>query len=249
MAPAKQARLDMILVARGLAPTRARARDAILRGTVRVGGVVVTKPGTVVADAAPVEIDDAGAGFASRGAIKLMAALAAFDLEPSGRVAIDVGASTGGFTDVLLQRGAAKVYAVDVGRGQLIDRLAGDPRVVDFSGRDARALSAADIPEPVGAITADVSFISLTKVLGPPLARAAPGCWLVALIKPQFELEPGAIGKGGIVKRPEDVRRAIASVRDWLAARPGWRLLGDRPSPIAGKDGNIEHLIAAVCDG
>jgi len=234
------------MVSRGLAPTRSRARDAILRGCVRVDGAVVTKPGAPVGSDCRVHVDDAAADFASRGALKLIAALDAFALDPGGRVALDIGASTGGFADVLLRRGAAMVYCVDVGRDQLAARLRGDPRVVDLSGRDARSLGRAEIAEPVGAIVADISFISLTKALGPALALAAPGCWTVMLVKPQFELSPDAIGKGGLVKRPEDVARAVACVRAWIEARSGWRIIGECPSPIKGKDGNVEHLIAAA---
>lgn len=241
-------RLDQALVARGLAATRARARDAILRGCVRVDGVVAGKAGTLVGAASAVAIDDPASRWASRGALKLLAALEAFGLEPSGRIGLDIGSSTGGFTDVLLARGARRVYAVDVGHGQLIDRLRNDARVVDLSGCDARSLTMAQVPDGISALVADTSFISLGKVLATPLSFAVPGCWLAALVKPQFELSPAAIGKGGLVKRPEDVEQAVLNVERWLAARPGWRVLGRIESPITGKDGNSEYLVAAVRD-
>jgi 23S rRNA (cytidine1920-2'-O)/16S rRNA (cytidine1409-2'-O)-methyltransferase len=239
-------RLDQALVARGLAATRARARDQIVRGCVRVDGATAAKPGQLVQPDAAIEVADPAAGYASRGALKLLAALDAFGLDPGGRVALDIGASTGGFTDVLLARGARRVYAVDVGHGQLIARLAADERVVELSSLDARRLTPADVPEPVGAIVADVSFISLTKALPAALALAASGAWLALLVKPQFELEPKAIGKGGIVADPADVTRAVDTVRRWLSETARWRVLGTLPSPIVGKDGNVEHLIGAV---
>jgi 23S rRNA (cytidine1920-2'-O)/16S rRNA (cytidine1409-2'-O)-methyltransferase len=219
-----------------------------LRGCVQVDGETAAKPGQAVSAEADIAIDDPAAGFASRGALKLIAALDTFGLDPAQRIALDVGASTGGFTDVLLARGAHTVYAVDVGHGQLLPRLAADPRVVDLSGRDARMLSFANVTGPVTAIVADVSFIGLAKALPAALALAAPGAWLAALVKPQFELEPHAIGKGGIVANPADVTRALESVTGWIASLPKWRVHGTCRSPITGKDGNIEFLIAAVHD-
>ncbi len=183
------------------------------------------------------------------GALKLIAALDAFGFSPEGRIALDCGASTGGFTEVLLERGAAHVFAVDVGRGQLHPRIAADPRVTSLEGQDARALSAHEISRPVSAIVADVSFISLEKVLPAVLPFAEPGAWLAALVKPQFEAGREAIGKGGIV-RDAAVRDAQAvKMSDWIAAQPGWRAVGVIPSPIEGGSGNQEFLLGAVFDG
>ena len=160
-----------------------------------------------------------------------------------------MGASTGGFTEVLLTRGAAKVYAVDVGHGQLHASLRDNPRVVSFEGCDARTLTRALIPEPVAAIVADVSFISLTKALLPALGLAAPGAWLVALIKPQFEVGRGGVGKGGIVREAVARQQAVDSVTAWISAQDGWRIAGVVPSPIKGGSGNEEYLLGARCDG
>jgi 23S rRNA (cytidine1920-2'-O)/16S rRNA (cytidine1409-2'-O)-methyltransferase len=180
--------------------------------------------------------------------LKLIAALDYFRFPVAGVVALDVGASTGGFTEVLLARGAARVYAVDVGHGQLHARVASDARVVSLEGRDARQLDDMLVSEPVGAIVADVSFISLMKALPVPLTFARAGAWLVALIKPQFEAGRAAVGKRGIVRDPAARQRAVALVRFWVAAQPGWRVLDVIPSPIAGGSGNEEFLLGAVRD-
>ena len=187
--------------------------------------------------------------FVSRGAEKLGGALDHFGLDANGRRALDIGASTGGFTQLLLQRGAAHVLAVDVGREQLHDSLRGDPRVTVLESFDARQLSAEAVAGPVDAITADVSFVSLTKVLGPALELAAPGAWAVALIKPQFELTPADIGKGGIVRDQAARGLAVDNVTKWLTQRTEWNVLGVCPSPIVGGSGNLEFLIGAVKDG
>lgn len=237
-------RLDRLLVTRGLVPTRARAADAIRRGAVAVDGRVVTKPGAAVAVDAAVTIEDAAAGYVSRAALKLIAALDHFGISLTGAVALDVGASTGGFTQVLLERGAAQVFAVDVGAGQLADLLRDDRRVVTLEGVNARHLSAETIPEPVDIITADVSFISLMKALPAALALAKPGAWLVALVKPQFEAGPEQVGKGGIVRDARVREKVCADVTGWLEDR-GWLVAGVIPSPIKGADGNVEYLIAA----
>jgi len=231
-------------VTEGLAPSRARAANLIRRGYVTVAGETTTKPGALVADDAAIVVAAGGADHVSRGAVKLEAALRAFGLEPEGRVALDVGASTGGFTEVLLGEGAAKVYAVDVGRGQLHESLRGDPRVISLEATDARTLDAVLIPEPVAAIVADVSFISLTQALPAALERAAPDAWLVALVKPQFEAGREAVGKGGIVRKAEDRERAIVRVREFIEGE-GWTVLGVIPSPIEGGSGNKEFLIGA----
>jgi 23S rRNA (cytidine1920-2'-O)/16S rRNA (cytidine1409-2'-O)-methyltransferase len=185
----------------------------------------------------------------SRGGQKLAAALAAFEFDPAGCIALDVGASTGGFTQVLLERGAKKVYAVDVGHGQLHDDIKGDARVVALEGHDARQLSRASVPDAVAAIVADVSFISLIKALGPALALAAPGAWLVALIKPQFEVGRGGVGNGGIVRDAGARQGAVDAVTAWLTGQPGWRIAGVIPSPIKGGSGNEEYLVGALHDG
>jgi 23S rRNA (cytidine1920-2'-O)/16S rRNA (cytidine1409-2'-O)-methyltransferase len=242
------ARLDVRMVELGLAPTRARAQDLIRRGLVDVAGVVEQRPGTGVAACAAIHLSQAAGDHVSRGALKLIAALDYFRFPVAGVVALDVGASTGGFTEVLLARGAARVYAVDVGHGQLHVRVASDARVVSLEGRDARQLDDMLVSEPVGAIVADVSFISLIKALPVPLTFARAGAWLVALIKPQFEAGRAAVGKRGIVRDPAARQRAVALVRVWVAAQPGWRVLDVIPSPIAGGSGNEEFLLGAVRD-
>jgi 23S rRNA (cytidine1920-2'-O)/16S rRNA (cytidine1409-2'-O)-methyltransferase len=242
-------RLDKEIVARGLAPSRSRAQDLIRRGLVAVDGIAALKPGAEVPAGAEIRIAGSAGDAVSRGGVKLAAALDYFRLQPEGRVALDVGASTGGFTEALLRRGAARVYAVDVGHGQLHSRLKQDARVVALEGCDARRLDRTLVPEPVGAVVADVSFISLTKALPAALALAAPGAWLAALIKPQFEAGPAAVGKGGIVRDPADRERAVATVEAWFAGLAAWRVLGVIPSPIAGGSGNVEFLLGAVRDG
>jgi 23S rRNA (cytidine1920-2'-O)/16S rRNA (cytidine1409-2'-O)-methyltransferase len=242
-------RLDVTLVERGLAPSRSRARDLIKYGKVLVDRQVCTKTGAEVDMQQVLELEPGTEATVSRGAAKLAAGLEAFGFDPAGLTALDVGASTGGFTETLLARGAAKVYAVDVGHGQLHARLKSDPRVVSLEGCDARSLEATMFSEPVTAIVADVSFISATKALPPALALAAPGAWLVALIKPQFEVGPEHVGKGGIVRDRTARLRAVDEVTAWLAAQDGWRLAGTVPSPIRGGSGNEEFLMGALHDG
>jgi 23S rRNA (cytidine1920-2'-O)/16S rRNA (cytidine1409-2'-O)-methyltransferase len=238
-------RLDQSLVTRGLAPTRSRARDLVLRGHVRVDGETVVKPSASVGPGAALDVT-AEAADVSRGAVKLRAALEAFGFDAGGRICLDIGASTGGFTQTLLMSGAAKVYAVDVGHGQLAAVLRDDPRVADLQGTDARSLTACQVAEQPLAVVADVSFISLTKALGPALSLAGNGAWLAALVKPQFEAGRDAVGKGGIV-RDDLIRQAsLAAVASWLAAQPGWSVKGTIESPIAGGSGNKEFLIGAV---
>jgi 23S rRNA (cytidine1920-2'-O)/16S rRNA (cytidine1409-2'-O)-methyltransferase len=244
----RRPRLDICLVERGLVATRARARDLIRRGLVEVAGKIETRPSVGIAADTAVRLSDAAPVHVSRGAEKLLAALQHFRFSVVGIVALDVGASTGGFTEVLLAAGAARVYAVDVGHGQLDPRLAADPRVVALEGCDARALDRSLIPDTVGAIVADVSFVSLTKALPVPLTLAGPGAWLVALIKPQFEAGRAAVGKGGIVRDAGARRRAVDLVRDWLAAQSGWRVIDAIASPIVGGSGNQEFLLGAVRD-
>jgi 23S rRNA (cytidine1920-2'-O)/16S rRNA (cytidine1409-2'-O)-methyltransferase len=244
----RHARLDIRMVELGFAPSRARAQDLIRRGLVTIAGVVERKPGTGVVGDAAIGVSGADADRVSRGGLKLIAALDHFGFPVPGVVALDIGASTGGFTEVLLARGAARVYAVDVGHGQLHLRLAANARVVGLEGCDARRLDRKLIPEAVEAVVADVSFISLTKALPVPLTLTRAGCWLVALIKPQFEAGRTAVAKGGIVRDAAARQRAVGLVRDWLAVQPGWRVRGVIPSPIAGGSGNEEFLLGAVRD-
>jgi 23S rRNA (cytidine1920-2'-O)/16S rRNA (cytidine1409-2'-O)-methyltransferase len=239
---AMRKRADIVLVERGFFSSRARAQAAIAAGLVSAGGVAIKKASDEVADDAPIEAE-APHPWASRGGIKLAAALDAFALGPAGLVCLDVGASTGGFTDVLLARGAAKVVAVDVGHGQLDPRLATDPRVRSLEGVDARTLSAVMRDETPDAIVIDVSFISQRLVLPHVLKLAAKRAWLVSLIKPQFELSPRDITKGR-VKDEAALERACDGVRATIEAQ-GWTMLGLMPSPILGGAGAREFLIAA----
>jgi 23S rRNA (cytidine1920-2'-O)/16S rRNA (cytidine1409-2'-O)-methyltransferase len=240
----KKTRLDQLLVDSGLAATRSRAADLVRRGCVSVGGVPAVKPGALVRADASLAVSPDAASYVSRGALKLEAALDSFDFEVGGRVALDIGASTGGFTEVLLGHGAAKVYAVDVGRDQLHEKLRADPLVVALEGTNARSLDASIVKEPVGAIVADVSFISLTLALPAALRLAAPGAWLIALVKPQFEAGRKAVGKGGIVRSEAAREKAVTRVWGFLEEE-GWRVLGVIPSPIRGRSGNQEFLIGA----
>jgi len=242
-------RLDFHLVEQGLVPSRARAQDLIRRGLVEVGGVVETRPGARIAVDAAISLLDGAEAHVSRGASKLIAALDHFCFPVRDIVALDIGASTGGFTQVLLDRGAARVYAVDVGHDQLHGRLAADPRVVSLEGCDARRLDRALVPEPAGALVADVSFISLTKALPVPLSFTRPGAWLVALIKPQFEAGRAAVGKRGIVRDAAARQGAVQLVREWIAWQPDWRVLDVIASPIAGGSGNEEFLLGATRGG
>ncbi|MBB4303908.1 23S rRNA (cytidine1920-2'-O)/16S rRNA (cytidine1409-2'-O)-methyltransferase [Rhodobium orientis] len=241
-------RLDQRLVALKLADSRARARDAILRGTVTVDGTVVEKPGALVSETCAIAIDDPAAGYVSRAALKLIAGLDAFGFDPAGLSCLDIGASTGGFTQVLLERGARGVTALDVGHGQLHDRLRADERVLAREGLNARDLKAEDLPDPPEAIVSDVSFISLKLALGPALDLAAPGAFGVFLIKPQFEVGREHIGKGGIVRDAGVAEASVAGVLDWIGARPGWRVVGTVASPISGADGNRETVAGAIKD-
>lgn len=242
-------RLDELLVSRGLYATRSRARDAIDRGAVTVDGATVSKPGHAVLASSEIGIDDPAAGYVSRAALKLIAGLDHFGLDPKGCEALDIGASTGGFTQVLLERGAAHVTAIDVGHGQFDPSLRNDPRVTVVEGLNARDLSAADLSDKSpDFLVCDVSFISLTLALPPALALAAPGAKGVFLVKPQFEAGREAIGKGGILKDPADGPRVAERLRAWLDAFPGWRALGVCPSPVAGGDGNREFLLAGIKD-
>ena len=240
----KKTRLDQLLVDSGLAATRSRAADLVRRGYVSVGGVLAAKPGALVRVDARLAVSAKATSYVSRGALKLETALDCFDFAVEGRVALDIGASTGGFTEILLSRGAAKVYAVDVGRDQLHSKLRTDPRVVVLEGTDARSLDAAIVKEPAGAIVADVSFISLTLALPAPLKLAAPDAWLISLVKPQFEAGRKAVGKRGIVRSEAAREKAVTRIWGFLEEE-GWRVLGVIPSPILGRGGNEEFLIGA----
>lgn len=242
---AKRPRADLVLVERGLAESRARAQALILAGLVYEGTRRVEKPGDGVAQPEALSVRGRDHPWVSRGGLKLVKGLDHFGIDPAGLIGLDVGASTGGFTDVLLNRGAAKVYAVDVGHGQLAWSLRQDPRVVVLERTNARHLDRALIPDPVGIVVCDASFIGLETVLPAALALAAPGARAVALIKPQFEVGPDRVGKGGVVRDPELHREVCDRITAWLAARPGWQVLGVTESPITGPEGNVEFLIGA----
>lgn len=209
----------------------------------------VEKPGTPISIELALEVRGKEHPWVSRGGMKLDHALTKFDIDATGATALDVGASTGGFTDVLLTRGAAKVYAVDVGYGQLNWKLRSDDRVVVLERQNARQLTEDHLPELVDMIVCDASFIGLEKVLATPLTFAAPGAHLAALIKPQFEVGKGEVGKGGIVRDPEQHRAVCAKIEAWVGGLPGWRVIGIDQSPITGAEGNIEFLIVARFDG
>jgi len=238
-------RADQALVERGLAESRTRAQALIMAGLVFSGEARVAKPGDAVRDDAPLSVRGQDHPWVSRGGLKLAHGLDAFGFAPAGRVCLDIGASTGGFTDVLLSRGAAKVYAVDVGQGQLAWKLRTDPRVVVLEKTNARHLDAALIPEPVGALVCDASFIGLRTVLPAGLALCAPGAFLVALIKPQFEAGPERVGKGGVVRDRAVQAEVCDIIARWLGGQPGWVVRGVTESPILGPEGNREFLIGA----
>lgn len=243
-------RLDQLLVSLGLFASRSRARDAVQRGTVRVEGRVVTKPSLVFGPDVVIAIDDPAQDYVSRAALKLVAGLDHFGLDPCGRTCLDVGASTGGFTEVLLKRGAAEVISIDVGHDQMHPRIAGDRRVTNIEGLNARYLEADDIDgRPFTFLVSDVSFISLKLALAPALDLAEPGSHCLLLVKPQFEAGRDAISKAGLLKEPETAPAVAAGIEGWLVNDMGWRSLGLIPSPIAGGDGNAEFLLAGIKDG
>jgi len=248
MSRAGKARADLALVERGLVESRAKAQALIMAGQVYSGTRRIDKPGQSVDADAPLEVKGQDHPWVSRGGVKLAAALDHFVLDPAGLVCLDVGASTGGFTDVLLQRGAARVYAVDVGHGQLAWPLRQDPRVVVLERTNARYLTGEQVPEPVNLLTVDTSFIGLETLLPAPLALCAPGARLVALIKPQFEVGKGQVGKGGVVRAPALHEAVCARIAAWIGAQSEWRVLGLIESPIQGPEGNKEFLIAAARD-
>ncbi|MFH7319105.1 TlyA family RNA methyltransferase [Desulfurivibrio sp. D14AmB] len=234
-------RLDKLLVARGLAPSRPRAQAIIAAGLVRSGDKVLDKAGMAVASDAPLVIKENPCPFVSRGGLKLAGALDHFAIDPAGLICLDIGASTGGFTDCLLQRGAARVYAVDVGYGQLAWKLRQDPRVVVMERTNARHLTPGDLPEPMDLTVLDASFISLKLLLPPLLALLRPSAGIIALIKPQFEVGKGRVGKGGVVRDQELHQEVVAALREFAQGlKLNW--VGVVPSPILGPKGNREFL-------
>jgi 23S rRNA (cytidine1920-2'-O)/16S rRNA (cytidine1409-2'-O)-methyltransferase len=238
-------RLDQLLTTRGLFDSRSRARDAIDRGTVKVNGALITKAGAMVSPDAEIEIDDPAQGYVSRAALKLIGGLDHFGLSPAGLDCLDIGASTGGFTQVLLERGADHVIAVDVGHGQLDPRLRDNPRISNLEGLNARALDASQLGgRPIKAVVSDVSFISLKLALPPALELASSGAWCVLLVKPQFEAGRDLIGKGGILRDRALGPKIAQNLESWLNSLGGWQSLGVIPSPISGGDGNQEFLLA-----
>jgi 23S rRNA (cytidine1920-2'-O)/16S rRNA (cytidine1409-2'-O)-methyltransferase len=241
-------RADQLLVDAGLAESKARAQALILAGLVYLGDRKIEKAGQQVPADAELDVRGRDHPWVSRGGIKLAHALEAFDIDVTGFVAIDVGSSTGGFTDVLLTKGAARVYAVDSGTNQLAWKLRSDDRVIVHEQTSARILTQAHIPEPIDIIVCDASFISLAKVLEKPIGFARPGAHLVALIKPQFEARREEVGKNGVVRDPAVHERVCADVQDWVVAQ-GWSVAGLTPSPITGPQGNIEFLLYARLGG
>jgi len=249
MAKPGKLRLDQLLVDRGLAESRSRAQALVMAGAVYSETKRLDKAGLQVAPDIAIEVKGQDHPWVSRGGLKLAHALDHFGIDPEGLVCLDVGASTGGFSDVLLSHGAAKIYAVDVGHGQLAWKLREDARVVVLERTNARNLSFEQVPEPIDMIVCDASFIGLETVLVAPLTLAAPGARLIALIKPQFEVGKGRVGKGGVVRDPALHEEVCERIRAWLSDRPGWRVLGITESPIKGPEGNVEFLIAAVLEG
>ena len=242
--PAAKVRADQLLVQRELAESRARAQALILAGLVFSGEMRIAKAGQLVPEDAPLDVRGRDHPWVSRGGIKLAHALSHFGLDPSGATAMDIGSSTGGFTDVLLHNGAARVFAVDSGTNQLAWKLRQDPRVTVLEQTSARILTSDMIDALCSWVVCDASFISLSKVLDVPLQLASEKCQLVALIKPQFEVGKGEVGKGGVVRDPAMHARVCDEVRGWLEAG-GWRVQGIAESPITGPEGNVEFLISA----
>ena len=241
----KKTRLDQLLVSRGLAPSRTRAQALVMAGSVFKGEEKLSKPGQQVSEDAPLEVRGRDHPWVGRGGIKLAHAIGHFGLDPSGAVAMDIGSSTGGFTDVLLSKGAAHVFAVDSGTNQLAWKLRQDERVTVLEQTSARILTADHIDRPCDWVVCDASFISLAKVLERPLELAAPQCRLVALVKPQFEVAREEVGKNGVVRDPALHERVCSEVRRWLEGE-GWDVQGIVESPITGPEGNVEFLISAA---
>ncbi|HVJ43359.1 MAG TPA: TlyA family RNA methyltransferase [Dongiaceae bacterium] len=238
-------RVDKLLVDRGLVETRSKAQALIMAGLVYVDTQRIDKPGQMLPPDCNLSLKGQDHPWVSRGGMKLAKALEHFAIDPSGMIAADIGASTGGFTDVLLSKNAAKVYAVDVGHGQLAWKLRTDPRVVVLEKVNARHLTTAEIPDALDIVVCDASFIGLQTVLPAALALTKPTGFAVALIKPQFEVGPGQVGKGGVVRDPALHQAVVERITAWLAGLPGWSVLGVTESPILGPEGNKEFLIAA----
>lgn len=235
-------RLDLALEQRGLVPSRARARDAILRGTVTINGVLAHKQNQMVSREDTLELSDPAANYVSRAALKLVAGLDAGAIGVQGKICLDVGASTGGFTQVLMERGASRIYAVDVGHEQFHERLKGSDRVVSMEGVNARDLTAEMIPEPIDLLVSDISFVSVIKVLEAPLRLCTPAAEAVVLFKPQFEVGRQNVGKGGIVTSAVAIETALAEVIAFMGAQ-GFVHRQSVVSPIAGGDGNVETVL------
>ena len=238
-------RVDQLLVDRGMADSRSKAQALVMAGAVFHGERRIDKPGATVPDDGALAVRGRDHPWVSRGGLKLAHGIERFGADPAGRICLDIGASTGGFTDVLLHHGAVRVYAVDVGHGQLAWKLRTDPRVIVLEKTNARHLNRDLIPDPPGAIVCDASFIGLETVLPAGLALAAPGAWLIALIKPQFQAGREQVGKGGVVRDPAVHEAVCHDVRTWLEAQPGWSVRGIAESPVTGPDGNWEFLICA----
>ena len=238
-------RLDQLLVARRLADSPAKAQALIMLGVVYTGERKLTSAGEKVPEDLAIDVRGREHPWVSRGGMKLAHGLTHFNLDPTGWVCVDVGSSTGGFTDVLVHRAAAKVYAVDVGYGQLADKLRKDPRVVVLERTNARHLTPDQIPEPLDAVVCDASFIGLRTVLPAAMALTKPGAILIALIKPQFEVGRGRVGPKGVVRDPALHAEVCDDISNWLGTQLGWRVLGLTPSPITGPEGNVEFLIGA----
>src|SRR6266404_4514156 len=239
-------RLDVALVERGLAETRAAAQRLVMAGLVFSGDRRLDKAGQSIAPDVELEVRGQPHPYVSRGGMKLEKALDHFAIPVAGSIALDVGASTGGFTDLLLQRGAARVYAIDVGTNQLAWKLRSDPRVLSMEKTNIRDVTRKEVPEPIDLIVCDASFIGLRTALPAALVLAAPGAHLVALIKPQFEVGKGRVGKGGLVREPELHKEVCETISAWLARQRGWKVQGVIESPITGAEGNKEFLIAGV---
>ena len=238
-------RIDQLMVMKQLADTRTQAAAMIMAGLVRVGDRVADKPGLQLPEDSQIHVLQKPHPWVSRAGIKLAHALTYFQLPVDGRICLDIGASTGGFCDVLLHKGAAKIYAVDVGHGQLAWKIASNPRVIVLDKTNARHLTQQHVPEPPEVVTCDTSFISLKQVLPAALSLSSVNAWLVALIKPQFEVGKNLVGKGGIVREPLLHRQVCQDIQDWILQQQGWQFLGITDSPITGTDGNREFLLAA----
>ncbi len=238
-------RVDKLLVDRGLVESLARAQALIIAGKIYSGDRRVEKPGTPMAEDVPLTVKGQDHPWVSRGGLKLDHGLRHFGFSAQGRVCLDIGASTGGFTDVLLSHGATKVHAVDVGHGQIAWKLRTDPRVVVYEKTNARHLTPALIADPIEALVCDASFIGLATVLPAPLALCRPGAWAITLIKPQFEASPADVGAKGVVRDPAIHAAVCARIQDWWSGLPGWQVRGIKESPITGPEGNKEFLIGA----